>query len=324
MYKRKITVALAAALCLTAVCGCSDKDSSSKAESSSAAAASSLADETSSAAETTTTAEPTAEPVSGTDSSEPEVIAVNTPSQEFTVFDDYQTWAADIGYPKGIMTAEGTDGVNQDYFHTPDSQPGYTSGKIVIGDSRCCQLGIFEQRAESEDFAAFAVWGGHFNDDARPSIMSDELMADFEKCFHAQADACGECTVYFFATVNDYDFQSNDNEKNIKDTVAAAEKIASMTYETNGKTVSPKLVIIGFEGGRTDDDIFGIPQEEFNRYVTDYNEKLGEAVSASGKLKGTEFTTVPAITAGNTTFNADGLHYSDSALADIIIYLVSN
>ena len=39
--------------------------------------------------------------------------------------------------------------------------------------------------------------------------------------------------------------------------------------------------MIGFDGGQTTGDIFGIRQEDFNRYVHSYNEGLRKAVSES-------------------------------------------
>ena len=125
---------------------------------------------------------------------------------EFTVLDDYQKWAKEVGYPQGMLVAMGVDGINQDYFHTLPDAPGYTSGKIVIGDSRCCQLGIYEQRTGADDFADYAVWGGHFLPGAEPPAMTEEQFSEVERCFQEQIKSCGECSIYFFATVNDYDY----------------------------------------------------------------------------------------------------------------------
>ena len=47
---------------------------------------------------------------------------------EFTVLDDYQKWAKEVGYPQGMLAAMGVDGINQDYFHTLPDAPGYRSG----------------------------------------------------------------------------------------------------------------------------------------------------------------------------------------------------
>ena len=117
---------------------------------------------------------------------------------EFTVLDDYQKWAKEVGYPQGMLAAMGVDGINQDYFHTLPDAPGYTSGKIVIGDSRCCQLGIYEQRTGADDFADYAVWGGHFLPGAEPPAMTEEQFSEVERCFQEQIKSCGECSIYFF------------------------------------------------------------------------------------------------------------------------------
>ena len=116
---------------------------------------------------------------------------------EFTVLEDYQKWARDVGYPQDMLVPMGVDGINQDYFHTLPDAPGYTSGRIVIGDSRCCQLGIYEQRTGAADFADYAVWGGHFLQGAEPPAMTDEQLAEVEDCFQEQVRTCGECSIYF-------------------------------------------------------------------------------------------------------------------------------
>lgn len=79
---------------------------------------------------------------------------------EFDSFYNYTEWAEKIGYPSGLLCADGSSGLNQDYFHTPIDTESYNSGCIVIGDSRCCPLGIYQSRMNSSDFAVFAVWGG--------------------------------------------------------------------------------------------------------------------------------------------------------------------
>lgn len=124
--------------------------------------------------------------------------------------------------------------------------------------------------------------------------------------------------------MNDYDFADNKNEDNIKETIAAAERIASMSFEYEGTVYHPEVEVIGFEGGHTDADIFGIPQESFNAYIKDYNDKLAEAVKASSILKKTadKYTTVPLI-AGKVTFNEDGLHYSDASLEKLLDHIAA-
>ena len=244
---------------------------------------------------------------------------------EFTVLDDYQNWAKEVGYPQGMLAAMGVDGINQDYFHTLPDAPGYTSGKIVIGDSRCCQLGIYQQRTGAADFADYAVWGGHFLPGAEPPAMTDEQLSEVERCFQEQIKNCGECSIYFFATVNDYDYIGNDNDESISAAISTAEKLASMSCQKEGKVYQPDVIVIGFDGGEGD-ILYRIPAQEFNRYVDDYNDKLRTAVSDSALLQQNAdyFTTVPEITGGRTGFNEDGLHYSDDTLKEIVEFILEH
>ena len=244
---------------------------------------------------------------------------------EFTVLDDYQKWAKEVGYPQGMLAAMGVDGINQDYFHTLPDAPGYRSGKIVIGDSRCCQLGIYEQRTGADDFADYAVWGGHFLPGAEPPAMTEEQFSEVERCFQEQIKSCGECSIYFFATVNDYDYIGNENDQSISAAVSTAEKLGNMSCQKEGKLYRPEVIVIGFDGG-AGDVLQRIPAQVFNRYVDDYNEKLRTAVNDSPLLQQNAeyFTTVPEITDGSTGFNEDGLHYSDDTLSEIVDYILEH
>ncbi len=240
---------------------------------------------------------------------------------------DYQNWAKEEGYPSGLIEARGVDGINQDYFHTPVDSENYSSGRIVIGDSRCCQMGIYEQRKGKNDFATYAVWGGHYVKGSNPLLMTEELRSEVENCFQEQIRTVGKSVIYLFATVNDYDFKDNkNNEGYIKDTVSAAEYFASMSYDYEGSLYHPVIVVIGFDGGPATGVVLRWPAEEFNRYCDDYNQKLRSAVSDSDILKeySLSFTTVPEIVGGKASFITDGLHYSDNTLEAIIKYIVNH
>ena len=229
---------------------------------------------------------------------------------------DYQSWAVNEGYPRGLLTPIGVYGINQDYFHSLPDSAGYASGRIVIGDSRCCQLGIYQDRTGADDYAVFAVWGGHYVSGTGTSILTGGSLYEIEQCFQEQIRTRGKSTVFFFATVNDYDYAGNYNAGSVSAAVSAAEMIASMSYSYEGHVYHPEVIVIGFDGGQTTGDVFGIPQAVFNRYVASYNEELRAAVNNSAVLKETaeRFTTVPEITGGQTSFISDGLHYSDAAL----------
>ena len=244
-------------------------------------------------------------------------------AQEFTGLNDYQMWAANTGYPQGLLVPMGITGVNQDYFHTLPGSPGYASGRIVIGDSRSCQQGIWQNRTGSDDYAVFAVWGGHYVSGTGTPALTAEHLYEIGQCFQEQVRTQGKSTVFFFATVNDYDYYGNGNSAYIAAAVASAETIASMSYEYEGTVYHPEVIVVGFDGGRRTGDIFGIPQDVFNRYIESYNTELRDAVNNSPVLKenASLFTTVSEITGGETGFISDGLHYSDSTLQAIAEYM---
>ena len=241
---------------------------------------------------------------------------------EFTVPEDYQEWAREVGYPSNILVPMGVEGINQDYFHTLPDEPAYTSGRIVIGDSRCCQLGIYQQRTGAADFADYAVWAGHYLRGAEPPAMTGEILSDVEHCFQEQVKSCGKCRIYFFATVNDYDYIENDNNDYIAAAVETAEMLADLSFENEGRVSRPEIMVIGFDGGGGD-VLYRTPADEYNRYINDYNEKLRTEINSSTLLKecSVEFTTVPEITEGSTGFIEDGLHYSDETLGEIVEFI---
>lgn len=234
--------------------------------------------------------------------------------------EDYSNWANETGYESGALVQQGDYGIYMNYYHTLPGARGYDSGRIAVGDSRCCQLGIYEQRTGRGDFAAFGVWGGHYREGAYPQIVTDALFVDVERCFRSQIAARGECTIFFFATVNDYDYESGDNSANIAAAVRAAERLASLCFELDGRTFRPRVVIIGFDGCRREGGYYGVPSETFNRCLDEYNAALLEAVAGSEAL-GVYFTTVRAIAGGNTAYIDDGLHYGDETLRSLADFI---
>ena len=247
-------------------------------------------------------------------------LYISAAAEGFTGIGDYQMWAQYEGYPQGLLTALGINGINQDYFHSLPGSAAYASGKIVIGDSRSCQLGIYESRAQTGDFAVFAVWGGHYVPGSGTPVLTGKSLLDIEQCFQEQIRTRGKSTVFFFATVNDYDYLNNYNGSYFSAAVSSAEQIASMSYEYEGTVHHPKVIVIGFDGSGAG---FGVQQEVFNRYLDSYNEELRAAVNNSAVLNETAsyFTTVPEITGGGTSFISDGLHYSDDTLRKIAAYV---
>ncbi len=247
------------------------------------------------------------------------------PAEPFDEFGQYEDWADSVGYESGALVPEGMDGPNQDRYLTPAAEPGYDSGRIVIGDSRCCQLGIYAQRAGIGDFAVYAAWGGHYLSEARPAILTDAAWQRIESCFKRQIEKRGKCTVFLFATVNDYDHTMNANEANIGACIAAAERLAGLTATVGGKEYSPRLVIIGFAGCKKGEPFYGMQDTDFNRYVDDYTAELRRRIEADEALKGSviAFTSVEEIIGGDADFINDNLHYGDRTLKLLAEYVSS-
>ena len=103
---------------------------------------------------------------------------------------------------------------------------------------------------------------------------------------------------------------------------ASAEKLASMKCVHNGKTYSPRVTVIGIEGGEETDSGW-IPQG-FNRGIEAYNAELRAALEASPILAETasRYTTVPILTGGRSDFIDDCLHYGDETLRTLVLYRV--
>lgn len=239
---------------------------------------------------------------------------------QFLTMQDYQTWAVETGYPGGELIAHGTEGINSDWYITLPETPGYNSGRIVIGDSRCVQLGIYERRTDGDDCAVFAAWGGHYLD-MDPYLGDVWFQRKVEECFRKQVETTGKCELYFFTTVNDYDFRNNQNEAAAKAAVMWAEQYASMHYEYEGKDVYPSVTVIGIVAGARKGNVLQYSAEEFNRYEEDYNTLLKETVAGSEVLRNAEWTTVPEILNNEIGFIPDGLHYNDETLKKLAEYI---
>ena len=238
----------------------------------------------------------------------------------FIRFDDYLTWAKEVGYSSGSLLARGVNGINQDIYRTLPEQAGYESGKIVIGDSRSCQLGIYEQHCGRNDTAVFAVWGSHYADSS-PKALDSETLADIRECFGSQIRRCGRSTIYLFATVNDYYYNGYSNSGNIAAAVSAAKTLKGLTCEYGGVTYSPQVVIVGIEGCDPNRKLFGsIDPTYFNGYIADYNSRLKAAAEEEGFGC---FITVDEMAGGSVGFIDDGLHYDEKTLDKIGSYIAS-
>lgn len=237
------------------------------------------------------------------------------PGEEFGGFSDYWDWSYAEGYPAGELIDDDNDGINRDRFFTRPGTEAYDSGRIVVGDSRCVQLGIYQQRAGGGDFAVFALWGGHY-DEADPYLPTEAFYEEVEACFRRQIEVRGRCEIFFFATVNDYDPSGEWNSRSVGAAVACARRLASMRYELSGRGgYAPSVTVIGVEGSA---------DAEFSLRIDEFNALLYEALDAEPALASARRTTVSEIVLGRAGFIDDGLHYDDATLKKLVGFIVSS
>ncbi len=244
------------------------------------------------------------------------------PEVPFRSMADYQNWARETGYPDGVLVSCGVEGIAEDRFNTSKDDNGYASGRIVIGDSRCVELGIYQYRSGADAYAVFAVWGGHYADSS-PYLPDEEFYRRTEECFRAQIETKQKCDLYFFATVNDFDFLTNSNAGYIAAAVRCCERLASMRHTWAGTVYAPKVTVIGIAGGARSGGVLRYSSEEFNRYEEDYNELLKNAVRESEILREAEWTSVPEILNNGIGFLEDGLHYDDPTLKRLAEFILA-
>lgn len=238
--------------------------------------------------------------------------------REFSLdeFDNYSKWSQ-MGNESGTLISQGEDGMNGDYYHTLSGMSAYSSGKIVIGDSRCVQLGLYEEACGYDDFAVFAVWGGHYNEWCDYRILDDENFSDIRACFEEQVRQTGKCKIYMFATINDYDYIGSANEGNIDIAVDAAKRLSEMSTTYMGKEVCPDIRVIGFAGCDEEDGLYGIPGYTYNGLIDDFNSRLSDKLGEAGFYG---FMTVADIV-GSAGFISDGLHYDEETVKGLIGYI---
>ena len=233
------------------------------------------------------------------------------------LFDDYERWSYDV-YNSGSITSQGVDGINEDYYHTLQDMEAYNSGKIVIGDSRCCQMGIFEQVYDINEYAVFAVWGGHYVEGRGFNILADTNLMDIENCIISQFENTGSCIIYLFSSVNDYDYTNQKNETNYDAFVAAANKLKEFKVEIDGVEYSPEIRIIGFAGCNEEGDLYGTPSDEYNRYIEEYSNTVKDMLKNEGF---NDYTTVMDILGDNLGFTLDRLHYNEKTIYELTDYI---
>lgn len=177
------------------------------------------------------------------------------------------------------------------------NNPG--SGRLIIGDSRTCQLSDFRPKMAS----CVALWGGHYgyggnsyqiDYSSRITLMKNYAQACIKKV--------GKCDIYVFATINDYDPALLS--RRASDVVKLAETARSWTAKYSGKTVRPTVHVIKL-----------IPKK--GQTAKDFNNILRTKVAASSKIKNLMDISGCRAGANGGYTSPDNTHYTNETLKNI-------
>lgn len=175
------------------------------------------------------------------------------------------------------------------------NKANYDSGKVVIGDSRTCQL--WNQSKKGASYSS--VWGGHYGYGKDLQIDSESHLKNVKKYVRNTIKKTGNCDVYIFATVNDYNGVGSYSGA-INNLMSLADKVSEFEY----KDTKPNIYIVSLKGSK------GVS-------VSNYNKSLKSKVKSHGyTYKNIE----KALDTKNTknVYLSDDLHYNDTALKNII------
>lgn len=178
--------------------------------------------------------------------------------------------------------------------HCTKSNP--TSGRLIVGDSRTCQLWNYKNSGAS----FVSVWGGHFgyggsNGQIDTAAQRKHMKAYVEKTIAKK----GYCNVYVFATVNDYNGGSAYKGA-AGNVLSLAKTIAGYTGTYKGKKAKCKVTVVGLVGSK-------------GKNVSTYNSYLKKSLpshigwlSIGGCLGGS-----------NKGYMSDNVHYNNTTLKNI-------
>lgn len=173
----------------------------------------------------------------------------------------------------------------------------YQSGRLIIGDSRCCQL----WNAKKNGSSFVSVWGGHYGyGGSSLQINTDSQQNMMKSIVQNTIKQVGHCDVYVFATVNDYN-GSGSYTSAANHVINQAKTAMKWTAKYGGKTVKPQVYVVSLVGGK------GKNVSSYNTYL-----KL-QAAKVNCKF----LSITKCLTGSNSGYRSDGLHYNDATLKNI-------
>ena len=175
----------------------------------------------------------------------------------------------------------------------------YNSGRLVIGDSRTCQL--YNLNPTGASFVS--TWGGHYAyGGEKYQIDYRTKVTTMKKYAIDTIKTKGYCNIYIFATVNDYN--GDDKYKTwANNVIRLAENACKWSTKYKYKTVKPKVYVVSLVGSK-------------GKSVDNYNDYLKEKVLDNKNLIG-YIDITDCLDGSNSGYSSDNLHYNDKTLNNI-------
>ena len=146
------------------------------------------------------------------------------------------------------------------------------TARLIIGDSRCVQL----YRVGKKSSSFVAVWGGHYGSGFQGdyTINTTARRSRMKRYIKASVNAKGKCSVFIFATINDYSFGSG-YESYMDSLIRQACELKKYGVKYGGKTVRPKVYIVKLIG-------FEPEHAQYNKNIPKYNKRLTKLAKSYG------------------------------------------
>lgn len=197
--------------------------------------------------------------------------------------------------PSSIQADAASYGMNG--YHCTKSNP--KSGRLIIGDSRTCQMWNYKNAGAS----FVSVWGGHYGyGGSAMQIDYASQRATMKTYAQNTIKKCGKCDIYIFATVNDYNGAGSYTSA-VSNVISLAETAYGWTAKYQKKTVHPTVHIVQLVGSK-------------GRNVNGYNTLLKSRAASSKKIKNC-ISISGCLACSNGGYASDGVHYNNTTLKNI-------
>lgn len=181
------------------------------------------------------------------------------------------------------------------------------SDRLIIGDSRNCQMWNYDHTGAS----FVSTWGGGYGGDisdnyknykgatVEASINYTKKVARMKEIAQKSIKQNGSCKIFLFSTVNAYDGGSSYNTP-VKKIWGMTKLAKTWKAEYKGKTVAPTIYVMSLVGSK-------------GKNVSNYNKALKALCDADSKVTYVNISSC----VGSSGYQKDNVHYTNATLKNL-------